>query len=723
MSELRLALLWHQHQPYYRDLLTGAVRMPWVRLHGTKDYYGMARLLLEAGGAVKATINLVPSLVEQLLAAARGEGEDEHLSLSRRPPADLTAEERARALDLFFMADHDRMIRPWPRYGELLAKRRLGRFPARQVAPEFTAADLRDLQVWANLAWFHRTLLASDGGLRALTEKGRDFTEADKEHVLARQRAVLGEVLPLHRRLADEGIVELSASPACHPILPLLVDMESAREARPATALPARRVPLADDARTHLARAVRCHEEVFGRRPRGLWPSEGSVSEAILPLVHEAGFTWLASDEEVLGASLGRPVSGSADLYRSWRVGGPGRELAMVFRDHRLSDLVGFAYKGMDGATAAADFLGRLRNIRERHPGEDLLVPVILDGENAWEHYPEGGLPFLRALYAGLAASRDIRTVRLGDEVAERPPRAALPRLRAGSWINADFAVWIGHPDDVRSWDYLFRVREDLERFIAAGGVTPEAAERARDCLLVAEGSDWNWWYGEDHTSGQDEAFDELYRLHLANVYRALSREPPPFLAVPVPAGRRRGTSAAPADFLRVSVDGRETSFFEWLAAGRYRAAPGESVAGPGGAMRRGGLSVLTGLHFGFDAHQFFLRADLVPEWREALTAEGGPTRFVARFFEPVAAGIEIDDLLAAHLNPRVGSAASGTAAAGEILEIACPFAALALTAGARAAFAVELWRGDVLVERLPGGETVWFDVPSEDFQTVRWRV
>jgi len=729
MQKTRLAILWHHHQPYYRDLRTGVFRMPWVRLHGTKDYYGMARMLLDSGGAVRATINLVPSLVEQIEQYAGGHAEDEHLTLSAKPPADLDREERERVLDLFFMAHADRMIRPSPRYFELLTKRRPGRITAANMVDEFSEADLRDLQVWGNLAWFHRTLLCEDEGLADLVARDRDFTEEDKAFVLRRQQEVLAELLPMHRRLAESGVLEISTSPYYHPILPLLADMNAARIALPGTPLPARRTPLIEDAREHLRLAVRKIEDVMGQAPTGLWPSEGSVSPEMLPLVREAGFTWLASDRDVLAASSRDHPDIEADLYRAWRLETGAGDLAMVFRDHRLSDLVGFDYQGMAEPDAARDLVGRIREIGRRHRGQETLVTLILDGENPWEYYPEGGVSFLRTLYGELGAAGDLETVRLSEHLAAHPPQRTISRLHSGSWIHANFAIWIGHEEDVRAWDYLFRVREDLTRIEDQERDSIPAADlkQAWECLYVAEGSDWTWWYGDDHSSGQDEAFDELFRTHLKNVYYFLGRTPPGFLDRPVP-GSHGGDVESPTGFLDVKVDGRRTSYFEWLPAGRYRAAPGEGLSSAGGAMHRAGEAVLTGLYFGFDLENFFLRIDLAETWRDLLQAraEEDPT-VVVRFEQPEGVEIVVD--ADEEQNSRATVRGPGlpggpaTFAVDRIIEMSCPFARLGLRAGDPIFFHVELRYGDVLAERLPGTETVGFAVPTEDFEAYNWRV
>ena len=560
MPTVHLAFLWHQHQPNYRDLRTGRSALPWVRLHGVKDYYGMARLLLEAaenGAPVRATINLVPTMLAQLQAYAAGSATDPHLELSSRPAADLNADERASALDLFFEANRPNVIEAHPRYAELLAKRRLDEVKAEDVADQFSDEDIRDLQVWANLAWFHHTIIERDEHLRDLIQKDRSFSEDDQAFVLARQREVLGEVIGLHRRLQDDGIIEISTSPFYHPILPLLCNMEDARVALPDTPLPVGWTPLVEDAREQLARAVAQYETLFGRRPTGLWPSEGSVSPAMLPLVAEQGFRWLATDEQILARSIVEnfdrdngnenedesttedPMVAAEKLYQPYQARTPHGELALVFRDRQLSDLIGFEYQRWDSHHAVQDFLGRLRSIGRRVESPSALVPVILDGENCWEHYPGGGVPFLRELYRELSRSDDIRTVRIGEHLIEHPPGKTIKRLFSGSWINHNFYIWIGHEEDLCAWEYLLRVRQDLQRFAAElADANDEAQARLRqawESLYAAEGSDWFWWYGEDHTSDQGPIFDELFRTHLKNVYHFMGRsQPPPFLNIPV---------------------------------------------------------------------------------------------------------------------------------------------------------------------------------------------
>ncbi len=428
MAMVSLALVWHHHQPYYPDDVAGENPMPWVRLHATKDYLGMA-LHLEEVPEFACTINLVPSLLVQLEAYVNG-ATDTHLIHSRKPVDGLNDEAACYVLDNFFMASPDSMIRPHHRYHELYMMRSAWNTPAKHALGRFRPRDLRDLQVWSNLAWFHPLLFETDHELAEFREKGRYYTEDEKHWLLDKQRELLAEVIPRHRKLAERGQIELTTSPFFHPILPLLLDKNSAREAMPDVALPGYRGGYADDAAAHVRRAVESHTRHFGERPRGMWPSEGSVSQALIPLLASHGIEWIATDEEILGCStggrIGRDSRGHVRhpelLYRAWKVREADHELAIIFRDHSMSDQIGFHYQRSPGPVAAADFLAKLHAIGDacRH-NPATLVSVILDGENCWEYYPDGGVSFLRSVYQGVARDPRVRPVKIGEFLRQHP--------------------------------------------------------------------------------------------------------------------------------------------------------------------------------------------------------------------------------------------------------------------------------------------------------------
>ncbi len=310
MASVSLALMWHQHQPYYPDDVAGENPMPWVRLHATKDYLGMA-LHLEEVPEFRCTINLVPSLLTQLESYVEG-ATDTHLTMSRRPVDGLEHDDACYLMDNFFMAFADSMIRPHARYHELYMLRAAWAGPAEQALKRFRPRDLRDLQVWSNLAWIHPLLFEKDAELAEFKAKGRHYTEDEKQWLLDKQRELLARVIPLHRALAERGQIELTTTPYYHPILPLLLDQKLAREAMPDVALPAYREGYPEDAEIHVRRGVESHLRRFGAPPRGMWPSEGSVCQALIPLLARHGIEWIATDEEILGCSTGARSGGIA---------------------------------------------------------------------------------------------------------------------------------------------------------------------------------------------------------------------------------------------------------------------------------------------------------------------------------------------------------------------------------------------------------------------------
>jgi alpha-amylase/alpha-mannosidase (GH57 family) len=733
MAEVRLAFLWHQHQPYYPDDVAGENPMPWVRLHGIKDYYGMALHLLEFP-EFRCTINLVPSLLLQLEAYTERGASDRFLDAARVPADSLGEADCLFLLDHYFMANPDHMIRPFPRYAELYQSRGLGRNSALEALRRFRERDLRDLQVWFNLAWVHPLAVEQDEALRALRDKGRHYTEEDKTVLLDKHLEILRRVVPLHRQLAESGQVELTTTPYYHPILPLLLDKKLAREAIPDVKLPRYNGGYPEDAEVHVRRAVESHTRAFGAAPRGLWPSEGSVCQAMLPLLAKYGIKWIATDEEVLNACLHGAVSRDGKghvrepekLYRSYTVGEGDARLGVVFRDHALSDLIGFHYQRSDPAAAADGFVANLHGIGQAVAGDEpALVSVILDGENCWEHYPGGGVAFLRALYERCLRAPGVRPVTVGEHLAHHPPRETLPRLFAGSWISHNFAIWVGHEEDNTAWDALHAARERLRTAasgLAGGAAKPQAAkalERAWEELYIAEGSDWFWWYGDDHSSAQDALFDHLFRKHLQNVYTLLGDVPPADLSKPISRRVHRGIHTQPRAFLDVRIDGRYT-FFEWVAAGRY------TCQNERGTMAMAEQGPLRELHFGFDLTRLLLRVDCESPARAAL-ADFDALRVV--FLAP--AGFEVvvhhpgrDDPRTELVRPSGRGAVPGLeVGVDHVVELAVPFDALGVAVDGPLQFAVELVRRGQGVDRAPREGAISLARPSSAFEQIMWDV
>ncbi len=720
-----VAILWHMHQPYYEDLATGEHVLPWVRMHALKDYYGMVALTREFPD-VKLTFNLVPSLLVQLEAFAEGRARDWHLELGLKPAAQLTDNERTILLAQFFHAPRGRMIDLYPRYAELLQKRDSG--------GQYTNADFLDLQVWHKLAWVDAFYLDSDQRVQRLTHKQRNFTEEDKLELRTVELEILRRVIPEYRAAAERGQIELSTSPFYHPILPLLCDTDVYLRTHPNATVPRPAFRYPEDAFEQLSRARHCHMRLFGHEPAGLWPSEGSVSNAVVELAAKAGFQWMATDEAILGRTLNREfrrdTQGRLDnpepLYRSYSVRAGSSEIQCLFRDHSLSDLIGFVYAAWAPEAAASDFVNRLAEAGRRFSsatgGEEATIAIILDGENAWEHFEGGGRPFLRALYGKLSAHPELHTLKM-SEAAARTPRP-LNGIFPGSWIDGNFFIWIGHDDDLRGWRQLREARQMFER--AAPATTLRDAEHAFQELLIAEGSDWYWWYGDDHSSDHDLEFDDLFRRHLRNVYQMLGQPiPEELFASNISTAHVPLSVVTPVGLLSPVLDGRSSSYFEWLAAGVVQTDV------PSGTMTGGEprSPLLRRLLFGFDLEHLYLRLDLGASSKDKLE-EG--IRCSVNFTIPGdrRLGLFADQRgPCAVLQHRASdgawtplSTARPKIAAGEIIEVSVPFADLGAPPNSPIAFFVSIQQSAGELERHPPHRPVESFVPERSFEKVNWK-
>ena len=589
---LYVNLTWHQHQPLYYKDEAGVYTRPWVRVHATKDYLDMAELVAQHPG-MTASFNLTPSLIRQLDDYVNNGAKDLYWTLAEVPAAELTLEQKTFVLTRFFDANWDHIIAVFPRYQELLKLRNGTDTEAISAAVEtFSEQDFRDLQIWFNLAWVDPDYLAAEP-FKALVEKGRDFSEEDKVVLFDGIKGLIAKVIPTHKELQDQGIIEVTTTPYAHPILPLIFDNNLALVGNPKAIMPQAEFSYPEDAVYHLQKSVEMYEEHFGRPVRGLWPGEGSVAEQMVPLVSAAGYQWMQTGEPVLVASLGMQgdrfardgsdtVTDPDTLYRPYYVQGEtGEKVAVFFRDWVISDKVGFTYSGMSGEDAAQDMVNRLENIRASLEGSDgpHIVTIVVDGENAWENYDNDGKEFFHALYTKLATSDTLKTITPSAYLELYPEQRELPELFPGAWFSANYDTWIGEQEEAEGWDLLAKVRADLKKYEDGTlSATPEALAEAQDFMYLAEGSDWFWWYGTDQDSGQDTYFDEGYRALLKSVYTSLGVEPPTFLDVPIIQTPAIKAEVATTGEMTPTVDGNLNNE-EWEPAAKYFSSD-ESVIG-----------------------------------------------------------------------------------------------------------------------------------------------
>ncbi len=558
MSKPRLpiAILWHQHQPMYRARQDGDPRgsymLPWVRLHAVRDYYAMAAMVQDYPN-VHVTINLVPSLIVQLEDYTDRGATDAWQELALKPTSELTDAERDFIIARFFDASWENEITIHPAYSRLLNIRR--------ARGTFTDEDITDLKVWFNLAWFptdahHEPMELVTGetvDISRLVKKAVRFSQDDVKHVLDEQYKIMRAVLPLHRQMMEAGQLEISVTPFYHPILPLVADTDFATIDAPGCSLP-ERFSHPEDAAAQIQKAVAFYEEKFGRAPRGMWPSEGSVGQHVAGLFADAGLSWVATDQGVLARSgkWGYQVEDPEVLAQPYRIGEDEREVAAFFRHTKLSDDIGFTMQGYaDYDRAADDFLMWVRHgyadtVEDR---SERVLSIILDGENAWGSYRNRGTAFLRGIYARLNDDPDLVAVTFSEYLDGNRRRGVKPHPTAGleavrplfcaSWIDEmgsadgnDLNIWVGSPQENRAWELLGRVRAHL----AASEATPTTHPEAYEAIYRAEGSDWFWWFGDDFVqpTGGELMFDHIFRAHLKDVYRGLGEEPPAELDEPI---------------------------------------------------------------------------------------------------------------------------------------------------------------------------------------------
>ena len=589
MKPLHVAFVWHMHQPYYKDDLTSTYLLPWVRLRSAKDYYKMPALL-DNYPKVRATFNLVPSLLAQIEDYGKEESVDLFLNLSQRPATDLSQEEREFVLRWMRESPRALRVQQSPRYLELAS---------RTIDAQFTTADIRDVQVWFNLAWCDPVWMENDPRLAELKRKDRDFSEDDKPILFEAQLERIRSVIPKYRELADRGQAELTFSPYYHPILPLICHVDSARSANPQIQLPERHFSHREDAERQIELGMGLFERMLGRRPQGMWPSEMAVGESVVGLAEHAKLNWMISDEEVLARSLEGHFSRDEHLYQPKRISREGGSVAMVFRDSQLSNAIGFDYQRMSSSDAARDLVGRLRRIGEVQGDRDFLAVIALDGENAWEFYPRDGHDFLNALYTELESSNDVITTTVSDFIAEHPPQHQLHHLHTGSWIGASLDTWIGDPEHNIAWDLLSETRDWLDDQSQQRPKDPQQAALAWREILITEGSDWFWWFSRKHDSGMDPIWDNQFRLHLRNVYKLMGARAPARLFQPII--KRAATTERVVPSTLISPQSRHDP--AWKQAGYYLVGSGfGALHRPAGVVER--------VYYGSDDERLYFRID-----------------------------------------------------------------------------------------------------------------
>lgn len=613
-KKLSIAFYWHMHQPAYQLTPDSDYLMPWVRLHGVKDYLDML-LIMKNFKNLKLNFNLVPILLDAFIDYGEKDYHDIHSRLTITNIHELTKDDKEFILNNFFDANYSSMIFTHEHYNELYQKR----FISEEAdVKAFSDQEYSDIMAWFNLAWIDPIYKSMFPEYEKLLNKGKNYTLKDRIEIIELHRKIIRMIIPTYKQYWEEGKIEITTSPYYHPILPILLDIKASQKGLQTVDSTLVDLGTGEDAVYQTKLALDRIEEIFDKRPKGIWPSEQSVSAQTLDLLSDLDVKWAISDEGILTSSINfdfvRDFKGYLEdpyhLMKSYNYKTKNSDIKMVFRDSVLANLISFEYANHEPKTAAADLYDRIKVIQNKlqtSPDSNHLLTIAMDGENCWENYIEDGLAFLNEIYTMIEEDSTLETVLINDYLEKEDHHKELSKISSGSWINRNFQLWVGEPVKNLAWTYLKQVKADLNEFIENNPDNKNIKLAYRE-LMIAEGSDWFWWYGDPNDSGQDHIFDYLYREHLKNVYRYLGVKPPAYLDFPLVSIVTKPTRY-PKKTISPRIDGIDrTNDDEWLNAG--------CISLPEGPILQGN-KLFDRICYGSDENNFYMRLYLSPSFQE----------------------------------------------------------------------------------------------------------
>ncbi len=616
-KKLSIAFYWHMHQPVYQLNVDSDYLMPWVRLHGVKDYLDML-LISEKYDKLKLNFNLGPALLDALINYGENDYHDIHSRLTITNVADLTNDDKEFILNNFFDAEYSSMVFPFESYNELYQKR----FSNENVdITLFSDQEYSDIMALFNLVWIDPSYKKMFTDLNELIKKGKNYTFKDRLDIIEIHRKIIRMIIPKYKEFWEKGKIEITTNPYYHPILPAMIDIEKAQKGLATVDSTLFDLNLAKDAKFQTEIAIERIEELFDKRPKGIWPSEQCVSPEVLDIFKELGIDWTISDEGVLSSSIDfdfvRDFKGYLEdpyfLMKTYKYKTKSSDINLIFRDSVIPNLISFEYANHDPKSAAEDLYDRIKVIQNKiqiSPDKNHLLTIAMDGENCWENYIEDGAAFLENIYSLIEEDETLETVLISDYIKKEKYHKELKKIHSGSWINRNFQLWVGEPVKNMAWSYLKQVKKDFDSFVKANPKDKIIPYAHRE-LMIAEGSDWFWWYGEPNDSGQDHIFDYLFRERLKNVYRYLRQDIPKNLDLPLISLFTK-PSRYPRNSITPKIDGLyESDEDDWLNAG--------CIDIPNGPILQDN-KLFDKICYGSDSNNFYLRLYLSNSIQKAYT-------------------------------------------------------------------------------------------------------
>ncbi len=684
-----VAFLWHMHQPFYKDLLKNNYVMPWTFLHAIKDYYDMVKIVDEFD-SVKLNFNFVPSLLEQIQDYSENPFIDCFIKTVSKEVNLLNEHEKEYIIKQLFCANFDNMVKIYPRYYELYQKK---------DEYIFSNQDLLDLEVLYLISWCGFYIKKESQLIQQLIKKGKNFSEHEKQELLKELFLYINKIIPKYRELQLNEKIEISTTPYFHPILPILLEPSIAKVAMPEVSLPSIDADFKDDADIQIKNGIEKYKEIFSTTPQGMWPSEGSVSEETVNLIKENNFNWLATDQDIL--FLSEKNLKKNDLYYPYSF----NNINIFFRDKELSNRIGFIYSKWDYKDAAIDFYNKLKQIEQDVNDNNAIVSIILDGENAWEFYKDNGIPFLKEVYRLIEQDNSLNFTTFSNYLKNNNSGKILKYIYPGSWINANFGIWIGHSEENKAWEMLSSAKKIIEQ--KKDTISKEKFNLAYKELLIAEGSDWFWWFGDDFYSEMSDKFDSLFRSHIANVYSFLNEDVPFNVFQPIKKYLKTEFLKEPVDLIYPNIDGKVENYLEWLSAGIFYLSQNSSTM-------HYGDTIFTKLYFGFNEDYLFLRIDTKKSAKEILIGNKLEINLENHHYYKICYDFSNNDvkLFADKLekNHHIKLACD------KVLEIAIPYKDILINMGGEINITLELIKNDKVIERAPYESAVTIKVPENIF-------
>ncbi|MBN1444635.1 MAG: hypothetical protein JW957_00815 [Candidatus Omnitrophica bacterium] len=569
-----LSILWHMHQPYYADVNNGEIDTPALTFRTLFNYYPMA-VLTKKNPGIKLNFNLTPVLLIQIEDIASGKIKDRFMALLEE------GNSAGREEVLAFIGGMPPQILGRHKIINML----------KEKAEENSCSeqDLLDLKIYLHLASFHPAV--SDGEIKELFKKGRNFGESDRKLLHEKEKMIFSEVIALYGELMNEGKIEISTSPMMHPILPLLYSTDTARKTKTSLSIPEGVFSYPQDARMQLLEGLKTYERIFKKQAAGIWPSEGSLSDEILELFSEQGVLWTATDESLLEETLAHPLF-QKEHCSIWDFrNGP----SVFFRDRHISDMIGFSYQKTDEKNAAGDIAERLSALRSNMDGR--LLTVILDGENPWDFYPDYGEKFLTAFYKFLENNDAVRTVTFSEALKTDIRRLRFDHISPGSWMGTNFDNWIGREPANKAWSILKQARAAAEE--RENCLPEEKKNILAEAVMLAESSDWFWWYSLPADKKTKMRFDAYFRNSIRRIYETAGAEIPQYLNLPVEGYAYEEI----IPYIKPVIDGKITHFYEWHDAIEL------DPSGLWATFMPAGMPVRK-MFYGYDEENLYIRMD-----------------------------------------------------------------------------------------------------------------